>query len=350
MTNSSNSSPLVWVLLSPHQGDNTQLRAIAQELGFACVEKHLEYRKHQTLARLTLGATLIGLEKPGLQAIIAPWPQLVLCSGRPTEAVALWLKNNHGARIVFVGTPWADLSNFDLVIATPQYRLPQRSNVVCIDLPVHRYAQAKAQPDWREKLSALPRPLTGVLVGGPSGPYGFDAASGTRLAHEANGMGGSLAITTSARTPPETARALEIAITPPHVFHAWQKDSTNNPFASILALADQFIVTADSISMLSEAVATGKPVFMFDTETGKQAMRDANSMIHWQGHTLSQTLFRLFVNHAPYRWSRDLRVVHNRLLRAGRVAWLGDPPPQNQTAEAPELTHVVTRILKLFQL
>ena len=41
-----------------------------------------------------------------------------------------------------------------------------------------------------------------------------------------------------------------------------------NPYLGYLALADAIVVTSDSVSMASEAVSTGKPVYVFDLDGG----------------------------------------------------------------------------------
>jgi mitochondrial fission protein ELM1 len=41
-----------------------------------------------------------------------------------------------------------------------------------------------------------------------------------------------------------------------------------NPYFAYLALADAFMVTADSVSMISEAAATGKPVHILGLDGG----------------------------------------------------------------------------------
>ena len=50
----------------------------------------------------------------------------------------------------------------------------------------------------------------------------------------------------------------------PHRLYRWRPDDPDNPYLGFLALADRIIVTSDSMSMLVEATATGKPVFVFD--------------------------------------------------------------------------------------
>lgn len=305
--------------------------------------------------------TLAGVDLAASSPLAAPWPDLVICSGRGAEAVAFWLKRqNPGLRIVFVGTPWSPLSRFDLVITTPQYRLPQAPNVLHNLLPVHdvtpqRIAAEAARMEPR--LSHLPRPCTALLVGGSSGPYRFTPEAAGRLGREASalatGEGGSLLVTTSARTGEAATVALQQAITAPAFFHRWQPDAADNPFHAILGLASRIIVTADSISMMAEAVSTGKPVLLFDIEEGPYAMRaDLDApRIGWRGRDLDATFFRLLINHAPPRFSRDLRVVHRQLIATGRAQWLGGPQPSVASPPAEDgLARAVARIRGLFGL
>ena len=123
-------------------------------------------------------------------------------------------------------------------------------------------------PSWQPRLAHLPRPFVTVLVGGSSGPYVFDAAAAERLGREASalarGLGGSVLVTTSARTPIAAVDALFAAIDAPACLHRWAPGDSQNPYFGFIALADRIVVTADSISMIAEACATGRPVQMFD--------------------------------------------------------------------------------------
>ena len=337
------------------------MRAIAGALGWPAESKRLSYRGHEGLLRLMSLPTLAGVDLAGSSPLEAPWPDLVLCSGRGAEAVAFWLKRqNPRLHIVFVGTPWSALRHFDLVITTPQYRLPQAPNVLHNLLPVHDVTPERIAAEgarWEGRLAHLPRPFTAVLVGGSSGPYLFTPAAAGRLGREASALaaatGGSLLVTTSARTGEAATDALQASITAPSFFYRWQADAPDNPFHAFLGLASRIVVTADSISMLSEAVSTAKPVLLFDIEEGPQAMRrDLDSRrIGARGRTLDATVFRLLINHAPPRYARDLRVVHRQLIAAGRAQWLGDPAPQ-AAPPPPEdgLARAVARIRGLFGL
>ena len=336
------SVPRLWILASPHSGDNTQLLALADGLAWPYEVKRLVYAKTEEAWRILGLPTLMGVNLGASSPITAPWPDLVICAGRGAEAVAFWIRKNGNPklRIVFIGTPWADPAKFDLVITTPQYGLPEAANILHNDLPIHGVTQKKVAAEaerWRARLGHLPEPRIALLVGGSSGPYLFTAERAARLGLEAGAkaksIGASLLVTTSARTSIETADALAAAIKVPFYFHRWDRVQADNPFLGFLGLSDRIIVTADSISMLAEASATGKPVSLFDIEQGRQAMRAEENQpimqgvmlpIHWWGRSFATTFFRLLMNVAPIRWSRDLRIVHRRLIASGLASWLGE--------------------------
>ena len=69
-------------------------------------------------------------------------------------------------------------------------------------------------------------------------------------------------------TPTATGAAAEDAVAATlapvaHRLHRWG-DGGANPYAGMLAWADTVVVTGDSVSMLSEALATPAPVFIAD--------------------------------------------------------------------------------------
>jgi uncharacterized protein len=358
--------PEVWILQSPHSGDNTQLRALSGALGWPAEVKRISYRRHEGVLRLLSLPTLAGVDPARSSPLQPPWPDLVICSGRGAEAVAFWLRRqNPGLRIVFVGSPWAGPYSFDLVVTTPQYRLPQLPNVLLTELPLHDATPERLAAEarrWESRLQHLPRPFTAVLVGGSSGPYVFTQGAAERLGRAvtaiARAAGGSLLVTTSARTRAEVADALASSLGAPHFLYRWQRTSEDNPFHAFLGLAERIVVTADSISMLAEATAAGKPVSLFDIEEGRFSMRaedggrdEAPPPIGWKGRTLDATLFRLLINHAPARFSRDLRIVHRRLTASGQASWLGEADPPRPAAAAEDgLSLAVTRIRALFGL
>jgi hypothetical protein len=49
----------------------------------------------------------------------------------------------------------------------------------------------------------------------------------------------------------------------------WDGDGPN-PYLGLLALSDRLVVTSDSVSMISEALATPRPVDVFDLDAGRR--------------------------------------------------------------------------------
>jgi hypothetical protein len=361
-------APRVWVLLSHNTGDNTQLLALAHAIGFPFEVKRLAYRPIEWLPRILLGATLLSVDRDRSSSLEPPAPDLIIGAGRRTEAVAFWIRRhlNPLVKLVYLGMPWAGLDRFDLVITTPQYRLPALPNVLHNTLPLHGISPerlAEAAREWQSAFSHLPKPRIAVLAGGRTGPYLFGPAAAARLAREActraRGLGGSLLVTTSARTAPAAAQALFDNLDVPAYCHRWQSEQSSNPYLAYLALADEMIVTADSVSMIAEACATGKPTWLFDIEGGQRSMR-AEEAAHrsgvrlpppyWRGGDLASTLWRLGLIFGPDWSTRDIRIVHRELVNSGRVAWLGEPMPRNMNSEPrQDLERAVDRILKLIR-
>ena len=78
---------------------------------------------------------------------------------------------------------------------------------------------------------------------------------------------------------------------------------------------------------------------------------EAEGAIGWRGRTPDATLFRLLINHAPARFSRDLRIVHRQLVASGRASWLGEElMAQAQPLPEDGLGLAVARIRGLFGL
>ena len=75
---------------------------------------------------------------------------------------------------------------------------------------------------------------------------GSAARLGARASARRAGCGGSLLITTSARTPARATDALLGAVDVPFDLHRWRPDAPGEPLFRLPGLADAFIVTCDS--------------------------------------------------------------------------------------------------------
>ncbi|WP_119168689.1 mitochondrial fission ELM1 family protein [Algihabitans albus] len=361
-------------------GDNSQVLALAEglesQLGWPFEIKRFVYRKTELASNLLLGPNLVGVVKGVSSTLEPPWPDLILTAGRRNEPICRWIQRQAAGqrvRLVHVGRTWAAIGRFDLIVTTPQYRLPDLPNILHNETPLHRIhddrleAQATA---WRPRFAHLPEPHIAVIMGGNSGPYTFDPAAGARLARQASAFakarGGSLLVTTSARTPPEALAAFEQALDAPAYLYRWSAKAKENPYFAFLALADELIVTGDSMSMLAEACATRKPVHIFDLGEGKYAMRplrngadrdgtgqggsesERRSRAGWQRDYLRAFIFRMAMKVPPKRMTRDIRIVHGKLIETGRAVWLGDPFPKAAPPPLESVDRAVAAVAALF--
>lgn len=204
------------------------------------------------------------------------WPDVVIGAGWRTGRAALWVRGRSAGRSLAVQIQdcGLDPALFDLV-TVPQHDRLRGPNVVVTDGAIHKVtpaALAAAAAAWAPRLSHLPRPRVAVLIGGNSRAYRMtpDAAraiaDGVLALQAAEGAG--LMVTASRRTGPEAGALLREAIAGPGI--AFWDGQGDNPYLGYLALADAILVTADSVSMPSEAAATGKPVHTLDLPGGNE--------------------------------------------------------------------------------
>ena len=355
-------------------GDNSQVLGLGEALGWPLVEKHFVYTTYEKLVNLPFCAHLLGVVKQRSNALDAPWPDLVISAGRKNEPIARYIRARamkdagQRVRLIHVGRPWAKPSTWDLVITTPQYRLPRDPNILHNETPLHRVTRARldaAAPAWEARVAHLPRPRIAVLAGGNSGPYPFNRASGTRLAAQLEALidelGGSLLVTTSARTLEETTEALFSGIHSPALLYRWKKNDPDNPFFAFLGLADRVVVTADSVSMMTEACATERPVYLYDTGEGRTSMKrnpwldgedEPESTVQrpldrWH---LKAWIYRSTMRLGPQRLTRDIRIVQQLLVDSDRAVWLGDGHPKSPPRPLDDMPRAVAAVHALFAL
>jgi len=199
----------------------------------------------------------------GAEAFEAPLPPVVFGCGGAGSRVAAALRSKD-VRAVAIQHPRMALGKFDAILAARHDGITG-PNVIVTRTALHRVTQARLTAErehWAQRFAAYRRPLVAVLLGGSNGRYRFEApqahALAAQLANVARKAG--LVITPSRRTAPEVIAILRAVLEP---LGAWIWDFTGeNPYFGMLACADAIIATADSVSMVSEAVATHAPVYL----------------------------------------------------------------------------------------
>ena len=141
--------------------------------------------------------------------------------------------------------------------------------------------------DFAAGVAHLPRPRIAVLIGGSNKIYTMTEETVRRLAERLKALaaeeGAGLLVTPSRRTGESNVRALRAALegAPAAI---WDQQG-DNPYFGYLGLADHIVVTADSVTMISEACATGKPVYVVDLDGGSPKFQRFHDALREAGYT-----------------------------------------------------------------
>ena len=265
--------PRVWVLHDGKAGMASQAVGLAEATGFRFCEKRLAIRRPWAwLPPRLWPAPLRAAGKSGAQ-LAAPWPDLIIACGRNTAAPALAVRRAGAGRTIAaqIQNPEIGRDDFDLLVVPEHDRL-SGPRVLVTRGAVHRVTPAllAAERSRFPALAQMPRPIVSVLIGGSNKAYRLGSG---RLGEIADALaailrrqGGSVLLTPSRRTGADGLALLRERLKglPAEVWDG----VGDNPYYAYLALADAFLVTGDSVSMISEAAATGKPVHIFELDGG----------------------------------------------------------------------------------
>lgn len=272
--------PRIWRVLGDKKGDNGQVEIIAEAMarqrGWPSELRHLEMTRAFVTGKPRVGPTLYHIDPARSDALEPPWPDLILTIGRRPANAALWIRQQSGgkARIVLVGKPSGWVSHLDLVVASAETLLAPFDNVLQIDLPLMRMDPdrlAAGRAAWRDTFDAVPRPLVAFLIGGPTVPFVFDAEVTRRLRARIRRVleaGGTPCLVGSRRTPPGFLHALSDDMGDRVRVFDWAQSGDGDAYAGLLAHADSFVVTGDSISMQVEVARLGRPLEILPLSTG----------------------------------------------------------------------------------
>jgi mitochondrial fission protein ELM1 len=301
------------VLTEGFAGMENQCIGLAEAVGIRWAARHVR-RPRKPLSYLPPGFWPHPLRRRARDGCLAPpWPDLLISSGRGSVAAALAIRDASGGKTfaVHIQTPYVNSSRFNLIVM-PQHDVLRGDNVLVTLTALHRVTSRRldeAAQSFRPLLSHLALPVIAVLVGGSRKRQECSTESMHRLVHllaaAVRECDGSLAVTASRRTGAGNEKILRDYLQSVPSFF-W--DGTGeNPYFGLLALADAIVVTSDSISMVSEACATGKPVYVFSIGGEDRKLLKFHKLL------LDRGLTRPFVGTIE-RWS------YERLDETGRIA------------------------------
>ena len=248
-------------------GNRRQALALAEALTPAIREIVVELRPPWSwFAPRSLPGARMALGRND-DALLPPWPTLVIGCGRSAAWATRHIREWSAGRTLAVQVldPRIDPVHWDLVIA-PKHDPLRGENVLNPLGSLHPIDDAWLA-DGRDafaQLAALPSPRLGVLIGGARRGTPFATWQPMRSSMRCwRGIGRRAVPCSSphraARPWPKRARIREAFAGLPGIVWADTTDGAN-PYPGILGWADRLVVTPDSVNMLCEACATGKPV------------------------------------------------------------------------------------------
>lgn len=265
---------ICWVLTDGGIGMINQARGFAEAMGFAPILKTFKPRWPWKILAPHFWLFPLSAAGPGSDAIDPPWPDLIVACGSKVIAPALAIKAGSAGktRAIYVQKPTLGVARFDLVVA-PQHDGLSGSNVLSVRGAVNRVTRERldqAAMQWAGRLAHLPKPRVAVLIGGNSGAHRLTAEFAVKFADQLAALckrdRAGLMVTTSRRTGAEAEALIRERLAGLPAF-VWDGEG-DNPYFGFLGLADAVIVTSDSVNMVSEALASGKPVHVAALEGG----------------------------------------------------------------------------------
>ncbi len=316
----SKSQVTCWVVTDGKAGMENQCLGLAEALGLQAVVKRIRLRSPWRQLTPFLRHGLKWAFSAEGDPIKPPWPDLLIATGRHSVPAALHVRRmtmRNGARRTFtvqLQNPVIDPSRFDLVVI-PRHDNLTGPNVMTTKGALHRITPEMLRKETEKFLPAvkdLPRPYIAVLIGGSNAVYTLTPREMTPFVAQLNAVaketGGSLLVTPSRRTGDDNLAILTEGLkdVPSYVWDG----KGYNPYYGMLGLADSFIVTPDSVNMVSEACTMGKPVHVVEIPGGSDKFRRFHQALRDDGLTRP---FTGKLEQWSYQPLNDLELVARRV-------------------------------------
>lgn len=280
-----------WGITPGSAGMVSQVRALASALNLTPEMKTVTVKKPWAyLPNACYATPLARFVVPHFikerEALSPPWPELVISCGRRGAIAALGLQYvipsvSEGSQelaqdpslmlgmttFIHIQDPQVNPKHFDLVIAMEHDRITG-PNVLKTRFALHGITPAlldKERQRFAPRFAAYEKPLVAVAIGGSTNKYTLVPEVMAQLILTLQRLvvstGASLLITPSRRTGEANIAMLKQAFAGNACVYVYD-GIEENPYLGLLALADYVVVTDDSVNMMSEAHATGKPLYL----------------------------------------------------------------------------------------
>ena len=245
-----NALPKIWRFVDGKAGHERQTAGFIKAL-----EQTLSCEVHEFDAHAL--RPLASLLRNKIDQAPAQRPDLIVGAGRACQIGLLTAKKVYGGKTIYFMRPGVPTSWFDLCVIPGHDKPAQRHNIVVTEGVLNDLRPAENKD-----------PTLGImLVGGPSKHHRWNTAaviaqiesivSYTQTTIPAF----QFKVSASRRTPQDTIAALQSMA---HIEYVSHEETDSNWLPQVLAHAGQAWVSADSVSMLFEALSSGTKLGILD--------------------------------------------------------------------------------------
>ncbi len=190
---------------------------------------------------------------------------IVISCGRKSVIPSIYLKNKFMNKImnIHIQDPKVSLNKFDFIVS-PEHDDLKGNNVIQSKGAIHylREDELSKNIDYL-KPQINKEKVVSLVIGGPNRYYDFNEKQIDRIFQNVKknfiDKGFQLILIPSMRTPQNIIDLSKNYFDSSHIIIS---EVDKKAYLSSLKLADYIIVTCDSISMISEAAITGKPIYV----------------------------------------------------------------------------------------
>ena len=200
---------------------------------------------------------------------------LVISCGRKSVIPSVIIKKkNANIFTIHIQDPKINYKNFDVIIA-PEHDELKGENVISSKGSIHYITQSEIEKAKNYLVNKFHNEnVVSLILGGPSKYYSFSNEDLTQVFRKIKSnfisQGYKALVIPSMRTP---KRIIDLAMKEFVKVGFVVNTVDKQAYLSALALATNIVVTCDSTSMISEAAASGKPIFVAHMKPKKNNYR-----------------------------------------------------------------------------
>jgi len=199
---------------------------------------------------------------------------VISCGRKSVIPSAIIKKKNTNIFTIHIQDPKVNYKNFDVIIA-PEHDELKGENVISSKGSIHYITQSEIEKAKNYLVNKFHNEnVVSLILGGPSKYYSFSNEELTQVFRKIKSnfisQGYKALVIPSMRTP---KRIIDLAMKEFVKVGFVVNTVDKQAYLSALALATNIVVTCDSTSMISEAAASGKPIFVAHMKPKKNNYR-----------------------------------------------------------------------------